>query len=72
MLVTEAAPLERTRLIEAAHRLGLPEIAVPRDVVTVDRLPLLGSGKPDYPAVLHRAREAARVESADEAALAQG
>ncbi len=50
VLVSEAPEIRRDALIEAAHREGLPEIAIPRDVVAVAMLPLLGSGKTDYPA----------------------
>ena len=48
MLVSEAPAIARDLLVDAARREGLPEIAVPRDVVTVASLPLLGSGKTDY------------------------
>ncbi len=51
VLVSEAPALRRDALVAAAHREGLPEIAVPRDVVAVTTLPLLGSGKTNYPAV---------------------
>ena len=51
VLVSEAREVTRDALVEAAHREGLPEIAVPRDVVAVAAVPLLGSGKTDYPAV---------------------
>jgi acyl-[acyl-carrier-protein]-phospholipid O-acyltransferase/long-chain-fatty-acid--[acyl-carrier-protein] ligase len=57
ILVTEAKGFERSRLLEAAHRLGLPEIAVPRDVIEVARLPLLGTGKTDYGAVVRLAEQ---------------
>ena len=43
--------MKRDALVEAAHRERLPEIAIPRDVLAVASLPLLGSGKTDYPAV---------------------
>jgi acyl-[acyl-carrier-protein]-phospholipid O-acyltransferase / long-chain-fatty-acid--[acyl-carrier-protein] ligase len=58
ILMTEAQGFERSRLLEAAHRLGLPEIAVPRDVIEIERLPLLGTGKTDYGAVLRLAEQA--------------
>ncbi len=51
VLVSEMPGARRDALVAAAHREGLPEIAVPRDVLTVAALPLLGSGKTDYPAV---------------------
>jgi acyl-[acyl-carrier-protein]-phospholipid O-acyltransferase / long-chain-fatty-acid--[acyl-carrier-protein] ligase len=58
VLVTEAHDLVRAELTDAAHRERLPEIAVPRDIVAVAHLPLLGSGKTDYPAVLRLAAQA--------------
>jgi len=48
VLVSEAPEIRRDCLVEAAHREALPEIAIPRDLVTVASLPLLGSGKTDY------------------------
>ena len=51
VLVSEAPEVRREALIEAAHREGLPEIAIARDVVRAAALPLLGSGKTDYPSV---------------------
>lgn len=58
ILVTEAKGVERQKLIAAAHRLGVSELAVPRGIVEVERLPLLGTGKPDYPAVARLLEEA--------------
>ncbi len=55
VLVSEAPEVKRDLLIEAAHREGLPEIAIPRDVLAFALLPMLGSGKTDYPAVLRLA-----------------
>jgi acyl-[acyl-carrier-protein]-phospholipid O-acyltransferase/long-chain-fatty-acid--[acyl-carrier-protein] ligase len=51
VLVTEAHGLERNLLLDAAHRLGMPEIAVPREVIEIEQMPLLGTGKTDYSAV---------------------
>ncbi len=51
VLVTDTPHVLRDALVSAAQREGLPEIAVPRDVLTVPALPLLGSGKTDYPSV---------------------
>ena len=58
VLVTEARGLDRSRLAEAARRLDLAEITVPREVIEVERLPLLGTGKIDYPSVIRLAEEA--------------
>jgi acyl-[acyl-carrier-protein]-phospholipid O-acyltransferase / long-chain-fatty-acid--[acyl-carrier-protein] ligase len=58
VLVTEARGFDRHRLLEAAHRLGMPEITVPREVIEIDHMPLLGTGKTDYPAVTRLAEQA--------------
>jgi acyl-[acyl-carrier-protein]-phospholipid O-acyltransferase/long-chain-fatty-acid--[acyl-carrier-protein] ligase len=58
VLVTEARGLDRGRLAEAARRLDLAEITVPREVIEVERMPLLGTGKIDYPSVIRLAEEA--------------
>ena len=58
VLVTEAPAIRRDTLIEAAQRERLPELAIPRDIVAAVQLPLLGSGKTDYPAVQRLAAEA--------------
>ncbi len=58
ILVTEAHGFDRTRLLEVAHQLGLPEIAVPREVIEIDHMPLLGTGKTDYAAVTRLAEQA--------------
>ncbi len=48
VLFTTDATLTRERMQEAARTLGHPELAVPRKLVHVDVLPLLGTGKIDY------------------------
>ena len=68
-LVTEARGFDRPRLLEAAHQLGLPEIAVPRDVIEIDHMPLLGTGKTDYAAVTRLAEQAIAAPSTQEPAL---
>ncbi|HEV8678548.1 MAG TPA: acyl-[ACP]--phospholipid O-acyltransferase, partial [Stellaceae bacterium] len=55
VLLSEAPEVRRDALIAAAHQAGLPELAIPRDILPVAALPLLGSGKTDYPAVLRLA-----------------
>jgi acyl-[acyl-carrier-protein]-phospholipid O-acyltransferase/long-chain-fatty-acid--[acyl-carrier-protein] ligase len=76
VLVTEAHDFDRNRLLEAAHRLGMPEIAVPREVIEIDQMPLLGTGKTDYPAVARLAERAMAVPpreiAAAEPALVRG
>jgi acyl-[acyl-carrier-protein]-phospholipid O-acyltransferase/long-chain-fatty-acid--[acyl-carrier-protein] ligase len=65
VLVTEARDFDRSRLLEAAHRLGMPEIAVPRDVIEIEHLPLLGSGKTDYAAVAQLAEQGIAAPAAE-------
>jgi acyl-[acyl-carrier-protein]-phospholipid O-acyltransferase/long-chain-fatty-acid--[acyl-carrier-protein] ligase len=48
VLFTTDAAMTRERLSDAARQLGIAEIAVPRRIVPVEALPLLGTGKIDY------------------------
>ena len=48
VLYTTAGELGRDQLQAAARQLGLPELAVPRQIIAVSALPLLGTGKTDY------------------------
>ena len=48
LLFTTQPDLARDALIAAAQAEGFPEIAVPRKIIPVEALPLLGSGKIDY------------------------
>ena len=60
VLLTEAAGLDRGELVAAAQRGGYPEIAVPREIFTIAALPLLGSGKTNYPCVISLANQLAK------------
>jgi len=51
VLVTDRADATRGPLLAAAKAAGMPELAVPRRIVTVAAVPLLGTGKTDYPEV---------------------
>jgi len=48
LLFSTDPALNREQLQAAARSGGWPEIAVPRRIITVDALPLLGTGKIDY------------------------
>jgi acyl-[acyl-carrier-protein]-phospholipid O-acyltransferase/long-chain-fatty-acid--[acyl-carrier-protein] ligase len=48
VLFTTDKLINREALVESARKLGVPEIAVPRKIIRVDSLPLLGTGKVDY------------------------
>jgi acyl-[acyl-carrier-protein]-phospholipid O-acyltransferase/long-chain-fatty-acid--[acyl-carrier-protein] ligase len=58
VLLTTQSPAERSALIAHAKRAGATELMLPDDIVHVDAMPVLGSGKTDYPATsaLVRAR----------------
>ena len=51
LLVTTQRNAESRALLNAARERGVAEIQVPRDVMIVEKIPLLGTGKVDYPAV---------------------
>ncbi|HTI82294.1 MAG TPA: AMP-binding protein, partial [Acetobacteraceae bacterium] len=51
LLVTTRAGAEARDIVAFARERGVPEIMVPRSIMHVASLPLLGTGKVDYPAV---------------------
>ncbi len=51
ILVTDQADAERSTLSAAAKAAGIAEITVPSEVMVMDKIPLLASGKTDYPAL---------------------
>lgn len=57
VLATEDAALQREALQAAAREMGAPELALPRRIVVVDKLPLLGTGKLDYPTIARMVEE---------------
>ena len=59
VLLTTRRNADRSELIAAAHRERLSELYIPRQVLTVREIPLLGSGKPDYPGVRRLAEDLA-------------
>jgi acyl-[acyl-carrier-protein]-phospholipid O-acyltransferase / long-chain-fatty-acid--[acyl-carrier-protein] ligase len=48
VLVTTNADASRHDLVGWAHNHGVPDIAVPRRILYVDHVPVLGTGKTDY------------------------
>lgn len=58
LLFTTDAALTRETLQAAARELGSPELAVPRKIVQVAGLPLLGTGKTDYVTLKQMAEKA--------------
>jgi acyl-[acyl-carrier-protein]-phospholipid O-acyltransferase / long-chain-fatty-acid--[acyl-carrier-protein] ligase len=53
VLVTTASEAGASALLALARERGTPEIMVPRTIRVVGALPLLATGKTDYPAVQH-------------------
>ncbi len=58
LLYTTDEQLSRETLQTAARDLGSPELAVPRKIIVVKELPLLGTGKTDYVRLKQMAEEA--------------
>ncbi len=57
VLVTTAGEATREAMSRQAKARGASELMVPAAVLTVPKMPLLGSGKPDYPATQKLAME---------------
>ena len=51
MLVTENQDARRDELAAFLKEEGYTEVSVPRKIITIEKMPLLGSGKTDYPSV---------------------
>jgi acyl-[acyl-carrier-protein]-phospholipid O-acyltransferase / long-chain-fatty-acid--[acyl-carrier-protein] ligase len=51
VLVTDRRDADSAPLIAHAHKIGAPEIAVPRKIIRVPEIPVLGTGKTDYVAL---------------------
>jgi len=68
VLMTTDPAVERDTLSRRARARGAAELMVPADVLLIESLPLLGSGKPDYAAAvaLAREREASRAKGVAE------
>jgi acyl-[acyl-carrier-protein]-phospholipid O-acyltransferase / long-chain-fatty-acid--[acyl-carrier-protein] ligase len=48
VLVTNQKDAARAALVAAAREAGVPEMFVPRAIVKVAQVPILGTGKVDY------------------------
>ena len=57
VLITTEEGLDRRKLAKALKEQGAPELWLPRNVMHVDELPVLGSGKTDYVTLQQMARE---------------
>lgn len=64
VLVTECQEAETGSFLNWAQRNGAPELAIPRKVVKVGEVPVLGTGKTDYGAVQKLASDLVEVEAA--------
>ncbi len=51
VLVTDSAEVERSAIIAGAKAAGFSELGLPRKIIVIDEIPLLGTGKTDYNAV---------------------
>jgi acyl-[acyl-carrier-protein]-phospholipid O-acyltransferase/long-chain-fatty-acid--[acyl-carrier-protein] ligase len=68
VLVTDRAEADRALLLAWARSHGVPEIAVPKKIVSVGAVPVLGTGKLDYVAIRSLAEEGLRALEAAAAA----
>lgn len=57
VLATQDKTLDRQQIQHAAREQGAPELAIPRRIVHIDRIPMLGNGKKDYPQVQRMVEE---------------
>jgi len=48
ILVTDRPDADSTPLVAHAKSIGAPELAVPRKIIKVAEIPVLGTGKTDY------------------------
>ena len=58
VLVTDRPDADKAALLKHAQAAGFPEMWVPKAIMVVATIPVLGSGKVDYPATLEMARQA--------------
>jgi acyl-[acyl-carrier-protein]-phospholipid O-acyltransferase/long-chain-fatty-acid--[acyl-carrier-protein] ligase len=58
-LFTQDPDLKRDQILRAAREMGAPEIAVPKKIIYIAKIPLLGTGKKDYVSLNKMAKEEA-------------
>ena len=51
VLITDRRDADSTALVSHAQSIGAPELAVPRKIIKVAEIPVLGTGKTDYVAI---------------------
>ncbi len=59
MLVTDFQDAQRDALMAYARGNSIAELSIPRSIVKVTRVPLLGTGKMDYVGIMTLAEDAA-------------
>ncbi len=64
VLLSDAPDADSAKILEWAHKNGAPEIAVPKKVLKVAEIPVLGTGKTDYVTVQKMAEDALRLADA--------
>ena len=55
VLVTDRRDADPGPLVAHAQTIGAPELAVPRKIIRVTEIPVLGTGKTDYVAIMRMA-----------------
>ena len=65
VLLTTRRNADRRELVAAAQQAGLSELYIPRRVLIAREIPLLGSGKPDYPGARRLAEALAATGAAE-------
>jgi acyl-[acyl-carrier-protein]-phospholipid O-acyltransferase/long-chain-fatty-acid--[acyl-carrier-protein] ligase len=66
VLITTDPSCTRDAFSQFAKRKGASELMIPAEILVLDRIPLLGSGKPDYVAALAMAKDRATRRAAAE------
>jgi len=64
VLLSDAKDADASRLLEWAQKNGAPELAVPKRIITVAEIPVLGTGKTDYVSVQKIAENAGLQDAA--------